>query len=121
RFNIKKAIYELKNIVFTLVRGVVTIDMQDLSAEAQNFLKESDTVTPVIQTSQPSITLTKPTQIEVKSHEPVEESLSIADREKELITKALIKYRGKRKGAARELGISERTLYRKIQEYGIKK
>ena len=35
------------------------------------------------------------------------------------IKKALEKYRGKRKGAARELGISERTLYRKINEYGI--
>ncbi len=120
-FDMKKDISELKKIVFNIVSGEENIEMQNLSAESQNFLKESDTVTPVIQTSQPSITLTKPTQIEVKSHEPVEESLSIADREKELITKALIKYRGKRKGAARELGISERTLYRKIQEYGIKK
>ncbi len=52
--------------------------------------------------------------------EVVEESLSIEEREKELIKKALIKYRGKRKYAARDLGISERTLYRKINEYGIR-
>jgi transcriptional regulator with PAS, ATPase and Fis domain len=39
--------------------------------------------------------------------------------EKELILKALEKYRGRRKNAAKELGISERTLYRKIKEYSI--
>lgn len=51
--------------------------------------------------------------------EVVEESLSIEDMEKDLITKALQKYRGKRKDAAEELGISERTLYRKIKQYEI--
>ena len=51
--------------------------------------------------------------------EEIEESLSIKDMEKDLITKALKKHRGKRKIAAKELGISERTLYRKISEYGI--
>ena len=50
----------------------------------------------------------------------VEESLSLADQEKDLINKALEKHRGKRKNAAKELGISERTLYRKIKEYNIK-
>lgn len=53
-------------------------------------------------------------------HEEVEESLSLEDREKELIQKALEKHRGKRKYAAKELGISERTLYRKIKEYNLK-
>jgi DNA-binding NtrC family response regulator len=52
---------------------------------------------------------------------PVEESLSLEEREIELINKALEKSKGKRKNAARELGISERTLYRKINEYNIKK
>ncbi len=47
------------------------------------------------------------------------ESLSIQDKEKDLIQKALQKYNGKRKNAAHELGISERTLYRKIKAYGI--
>lgn len=50
----------------------------------------------------------------------VEESLSLQDKEIDLIKKALDKHRGKRKYAAEELGISERTLYRKINEYGIK-
>lgn len=53
-------------------------------------------------------------------HEEVEESLSLEDREKELIIKALDKHNGKRKYAASDLGISERTLYRKIKEYGLK-
>ena len=52
-------------------------------------------------------------------HEDVEETLSLADREKEFITKALKKHKSRRKDAATELGISERTLYRKIKEYDI--
>jgi transcriptional regulator with PAS, ATPase and Fis domain len=54
------------------------------------------------------------------TEEFVEESLSLEDKEIELIKKALEKHRGKRKYAAQELGISERTLYRKIKEYDIK-
>lgn len=53
-------------------------------------------------------------------HEDVEETLSLADREKEFINKALKKHKNRRRDAAAELGISERTLYRKIKEYGIK-
>lgn len=53
-------------------------------------------------------------------HIEVEESLSLEEREKELIIKALEKHNGKRKFAAKELGISERTLYRKIKEYNLK-
>ena len=51
----------------------------------------------------------------------IEESLSLEEREKELIQKALKKHNGRRKNAAKELGISERTLYRKIKEYEILK
>jgi len=53
-------------------------------------------------------------------HEVVEETLLLADREKEFITKALKKHKSRRRDAATELGISERTLYRKIKEYDIK-
>jgi transcriptional regulator with PAS, ATPase and Fis domain len=53
------------------------------------------------------------------TEEVVEESLSLAGKEIEMIKKALEKYNGKRKMAAHELGISERTLYRKIKEYEI--
>ncbi len=52
--------------------------------------------------------------------EVIEESLSLQDKEREMIQMALQKHRGKRKNAANELGISERTLYRKIKEYKIK-
>ena len=55
------------------------------------------------------------------AHQPVEEViLSLQDSEKELIRRALEKHRNKRKYAAEELGISERTLYRKIKEYDLK-
>lgn len=56
----------------------------------------------------------------VDMHEEYEESLLLADREKEFIIKALQKHKGRRRDAASELGISERTLYRKIKEYDIK-
>jgi DNA-binding NtrC family response regulator len=55
----------------------------------------------------------------IHQHEEVEESLSIMDKEKELILKALKKHKGKRKDASSDLGISERTLYRKLKEYDI--
>jgi DNA-binding NtrC family response regulator len=56
---------------------------------------------------------------DIHTHEEVEESLNIMDKEKELIIKALKKHRGKRKDASLDLGISERTLYRKLKEYDI--
>ena len=55
----------------------------------------------------------------IHDHVEVEESLNIMDKEKELIIKALKKHRSKRKDAALDLGISERTLYRKLKEYDI--
>jgi len=56
---------------------------------------------------------------DIQHHEEVEESLNIMDKEKELIIKALKKHKSKRKDAASDLGISERTLYRKLKEYDI--
>lgn len=56
---------------------------------------------------------------DIHEHEEVEESLNIMDKEKELIIKALKKHKSKRKDAALDLGISERTLYRKLKEYDI--
>jgi DNA-binding NtrC family response regulator len=57
--------------------------------------------------------------VPIQESEVVEESLSLQDKEIELIKRALKKYNGKRKNAALELGISERTLYRKIKEHNI--
>lgn len=55
----------------------------------------------------------------IHDHVEVEESLNIMDKEKELIIKALKKHKSKRRDAALDLGISERTLYRKLKEYDI--
>ncbi|MBI1767457.1 MAG: sigma-54-dependent Fis family transcriptional regulator [Bacteroidetes bacterium] len=60
-------------------------------------------------------------EIQDISHEAEDESLSIQKKEKELIVRALSKNKNKRKYAARDLGISERTLYRKIKEYDLEK
>lgn len=68
-----------------------------------------------IERPQPTVSTVSP----IQPHEEVEESLSLVEKEKEFIKKALTKYKGKRKYAARELGISERTLYRKMNEYNI--
>jgi DNA-binding NtrC family response regulator len=55
----------------------------------------------------------------IDSTHPVEENLNLAENEHDYILKALKKHRGRRRDAASELGISERTLYRKIKEYDI--
>jgi transcriptional regulator with PAS, ATPase and Fis domain len=55
----------------------------------------------------------------IQEPEEIEESLSLVKKEMDFIRRALQKHEGKRKDAARELGISERTLYRKIKEYNI--
>ena len=51
--------------------------------------------------------------------EPADESLALEDMEKDMIRKSLKRHGGRRKEAAMELGISERTLYRKIKQYGL--
>jgi DNA-binding NtrC family response regulator len=56
---------------------------------------------------------------DIHHHEEIEDSLNIMDMEKELIIKALKKHKGKRRDASIDLGISERTLYRKLKEYDI--
>jgi DNA-binding NtrC family response regulator len=56
----------------------------------------------------------------IQESEVIEESLSLQQKEIDMIKKALEKHNGKRKNAANDLGISERTLYRKIKEYNIK-
>jgi DNA-binding NtrC family response regulator len=58
--------------------------------------------------------------VEIEDTEEIcDESLSLSEKEAELIRKALYKYSGRRRSAAQELGISERTLYRKIKEYNL--
>ena len=56
---------------------------------------------------------------EYLDEEPIQKTLSLEDMERQMIKLTLEKHRGRRKSAAEELKISERTLYRKIKEYGI--
>ena len=74
--------------------------------------------------AQPTLTIHQPgyenQHFDIMQHqEEEEESLSLLDKESDLIKKALKKHKGKRKLAAQELGISERTLYRKIKELSL--
>jgi DNA-binding NtrC family response regulator len=78
--------------------------------------RESSIVKPVLQPGSSPVLLP---QNMIQDHVEVEESLNLMDMEKDLIEKALRKHKGKRKDAASDLGISERTLYRKLKEYDI--
>ncbi|MBL4667903.1 MAG: sigma-54-dependent Fis family transcriptional regulator [Flavobacteriales bacterium] len=128
-FDLKGDVTELKNIVVGLVQnnGGERTDginnpaiMQSVQRLYENKeqppLEEAKVYTPQILPREDQSTSAL---LSVQHQEVVEESLSLADKEKEMIIKALQKYSGKRKKAANELGISERTLYRKIKEYDI--
>jgi transcriptional regulator with PAS, ATPase and Fis domain len=73
--------------------------------------------------AEPQFTIQQPVisnnNVSFHDAEEVEESLSLVEKESDLIRKALKKHKGKRKLAANELGISERTLYRKIKELNL--
>lgn len=88
---------------------------QDHPDEEATTISQKNLATPVA----PLLIRKEQNTSDIAVHEDVEESLSIIDKEKELIVKALKKHRGKRKDAALDLGISERTLYRKLKEYDI--
>ena len=124
-FDMRKDITDMKRIVLELLEGSDgNFSTQEKTAIINKLHREVDSETsplkeedyyPVIT---PALPEKKPSYEEpIDEHEEVEESLSLEDKEKELIEKALGKHKGKRKYAARELGISERTLYRKIKEY----
>ncbi len=128
-FDMKKDLTDLKKIVLEMVAQNGEIDLDnDHTSMINRFYTDvqSNTNTPKILPSPKPETEhsvgdyeAKPNDNLFEEHEEVEESLSLEDREKELIQKALEKHKGKRKHAASELGISERTLYRKIKEYNL--
>ena len=118
-FDMKKDVTELKKMFFEVLQNPNAIQNPALINELKE-LKAPEVMQPVY--GQPN--LQQPTQPvlmngDIQEHVEVEESLNIMDKEKELIIKALKKHRGKRKDAALDLGISERTLYRKLKEYNI--
>ncbi|HSV88063.1 MAG TPA: sigma-54 dependent transcriptional regulator [Bacteroidales bacterium] len=120
-FDMKRDVAELKKIIGNLVEtGNITepYEGEHLIQKLSDLSNEPNVFTENI----PRTKAIKPDlldQYEEASHEEIEESLSIHEKEKALIGLALQKFRGRRKRAAEELGISERTLYRKIREYGI--
>lgn len=126
-FDMKSDMHDLKNLVYELLSsGGEIANLTETGARAvRNLFRDTalhkETIQPVHQT-QPVNVGFQPARgrSDIQdTEEVVEESLSLTDREKELIKKALDKNNGKRKLAAAELGISERTLYRKIKEYGL--
>jgi DNA-binding NtrC family response regulator len=123
-FDMKSDMNDLKKLVFDLIRrGEIDLTFQDTNSRAiKNLFREAkeETNVPNKTETQPADLLSHKSLNNIQDTEPIiEESLSLADKEVEMIKKALEKYNGKRKMAAGELGISERTLYRKIKEYGI--
>ncbi len=133
--DMKSDLNDLKSLVFEMIRNN-DLQVTDLSSlkpitNSAIFNKNSEyaqrvpTDYPAEEPREREEDFNKPIIINNDYHSPyeeseiVEENLSIEDMEKDLIKKALKKYKGKRKDAAKELGISERTLYRKIKQYEI--
>ncbi len=133
-FDMKKDVTELKKMFLEILKN------PSLTGSASDFIKETlnadfhanghDAILPQSKVSQP--VAHQPSYIQTPNgqpvllndddiyhHEEIEETLNIMVIEKELIIKALKKHKGKRKDASKELGISERTLYRKLIEYDI--
>ena len=122
-----KVLFDMKNDIIELRKTVKELSEQRNNGAIQH-LPEPANITPI------NATVISPTPMEeeedafvyVQDNEEEEksvvresETLSLVQTEKELICKALERHKGKRKDAAKELGISERTLYRKINEYQI--
>jgi transcriptional regulator with PAS, ATPase and Fis domain len=116
-FDMKRDINDLKKLVVDIIKtGEVSNEMQHYPL-IQQLYKD------VENSQQPSMDYDHSGDQSAMdgfyTPEIIDESLSIQKKEIDLIKKAIEKHKGKRKIAARELGISERTLYRKIKEYGI--
>ena len=126
-FDMRKDMNDLKQLVHDIMPKGGTVDMNTAAKidEMQLFRpqyvqpNETTIVTPQHQAS-PFIKNNNHNHNHIEdTEEYVEESLSLEEVEKDMIRKALERHKGKRKFAAQELGISERTLYRKINEYGL--
>ncbi len=118
-FDMKKDMNELKSLVNDIISQNPDVKVNDYRTKyVQTFDEEIKdyNIKPIYNDKSDTH------ESQFKEHgEVIEEVLSLSEQEKELIIKALEKNNNKRKLAAEELGISERTLYRKIKEYNIKK
>ncbi|MGN6532610.1 MAG: sigma-54 interaction domain-containing protein [Ginsengibacter sp.] len=113
-FDVKKDVTELKRMFFEVLQNPSVNDRHFANESMLNDFREEQRP-PAITSGQPMVLNSN----NIDEHQEVEESLSIMDAEKDLIIKALKKHRGKRRDASGDLGISERTLYRKLKEYNI--
>jgi transcriptional regulator with PAS, ATPase and Fis domain len=123
-FEMKSDMNDLKKLVLDLIKteGINDSFHEANSRVIKNLFQEADTreqVNNVPDSSSVDFSILPGRSDIQDTEEIVEESLSLAEKEVELIKKALEKHHHKRKMAAKELGISERTLYRKIKEYDI--
>jgi transcriptional regulator with PAS, ATPase and Fis domain len=129
-FDMRRDVTEMKKIISGLLQNNSDLSTNEKSAiiskynsdvlDNKGFAHPDDTQSNFTE-QQPIVEDSYGYQEPIQDHIEIEESLSLEEREIELIKKALIKHNNKRKYAAKELGISERTLYRKIKEYDIKK
>jgi DNA-binding NtrC family response regulator len=118
-FDMKKDVTELKRMFLEVLQNPHLVAQNPNLMNQLQDLKTPELIQPL---NQPVLQPAQPVLMHndgIHEHVEVEESLNIMDKEKELIIKALKKHRGKRKDAALDLGISERTLYRKLKEYDI--
>lgn len=118
-FDMKKDLTDLKRVVVDLIENDAGLK-QDFKPENAKIIKDLYNEVGVPETTI-QLGYGGP-RIDDDIQEPeevVEEAKSFAQIEEEMIRKLLVKYKGKRKPVAKELGISERTLYRKINEYNI--
>ena len=122
-FDMKKDVNELKKMFVEILQNPALATHHAAYMNEFKELKPQDMITanmPAPTNAQQPVLLPHQRHDDIHHHEEVEESLNIMDKEKELIIKALKKHKGKRKDASSDLGISERTLYRKLKEYDIK-
>jgi DNA-binding NtrC family response regulator len=126
-FDMKSDLTDLKKLVFGMMQSGANFTANpETSALFEKVFSGNNEAQVVNQSTAPvrsdiiHIPQAQPVHV-AEQHIEVEETLSLSDTEKELIKKALQKHKNKRKYAAQELGISERTLYRKIKEYNLTK
>lgn len=120
-FDMKKDIHDLKKIVADILDGEkAALPYQDSDTHLFDIPVKNSSVYGGAESAVPLVKkFDEEFDEPIQDSEVIEESLSLQKKEIDMIRKALEKYNGKRKHAARELGISERTLYRKIKEYDI--
>lgn len=111
-FDLKKDVNDLKKLVHDIMSG-------DIQTVASNVPYTHSIQTSPVQSMPASVSHIPETPIQEAVTVEEKENLSIEDAEKEMIRKALERHNGRRKNAAADLKISERTLYRKIKEYNL--